>query len=34
MPWLMDKIVSFLEEDKAIEEGSQTVVVDGIDDAQ
>lgn len=33
MPWLMDKIVDFLEEDKAIEQGSESVVVDGIDDA-
>lgn len=33
MPWLMGKIIGFLNEDKSIEEGSQSVVDDGIDDA-
>ena len=30
MPWLMTKIVDFLHEDKAINDGSQNVVIDGI----
>ena len=34
MPWLMGKIIGFLNEDKSIEEGSLSVVDDGIDDAQ
>lgn len=34
MPWLMDKIMGFLKEDQAIEQGSENIVVDGIDDAQ
>lgn len=34
MPWLIDKIVDFLEEDQAIVQGSSNVVVDGILDSQ
>ena len=33
LPWLMNKIVDFLEEDKAIEYGTQNVVADGILDS-
>jgi hypothetical protein len=33
LPWLMNKIVDFLEEDQAIEKGTQNVVVDGILDS-
>lgn len=34
MPWLFAKISDFLEEDLATNVGSQSVVVDGILDAQ
>lgn len=34
MPWLMDQIIGFLEEDKATNQGSQNVVIDGILDCQ
>lgn len=34
VPWLMDKIFNFLEEDKAITNGTQSVVVDGINETQ
>jgi len=34
VPWLMDKILNFLEEDKAITDGTQTVVIDGINETQ
>ena len=30
LPWLMNKVVDFLEEDQAIENGTQNVVADGI----
>jgi hypothetical protein len=30
----MDKIFNFLEEDKAITDGTQTVVIDGINETQ
>ena len=32
VPWLMDKVFNFLEEDKAIVDGTETVVKDGIDE--
>ena len=34
VPWLMDKVFNFLEEDKAIVDGTETVVKDGIDETQ
>lgn len=34
MPWLMGKIVNFLDEDEAITNGTHSVVVDGIVDCQ
>lgn len=34
MPWIMKKVVDFLEEDQAIDTGTRRVVLDGIMDSK